>query len=311
MFPATLHVRIEDRKLGALARINADQTEVAMQLRNLVEAHGRFLDEKGQGAAGRRIRSSVADVGVPLSEAITDANGKFTLVGLLPDEEHAIRLREGNQVPLLTKVTIKGPGPVDLGDLRLPPIPDQEALTLKGIVIGSDGKPLVGADVRANFLQPPTRGTRHSAQAKTAANGTFEIKRPAVPALLSVRTSDNMFGGMVRIDDRQSEVSMKAVALGKARGILTDSSGKAVPGSLVMGSIFIRIPGGNRIGVLEASATTATDGSFTLEGLLPGESYEIQNMVITDRRIVTRRAELAKIKLEKAETVDLGKTPPP
>jgi beta-lactamase regulating signal transducer with metallopeptidase domain/protocatechuate 3,4-dioxygenase beta subunit len=316
ILPAILHVRIEDRKLGGLARLDADQNEVAIQLSHLVEAHGRFVDEKGQGVAGRRISSAVefpVEKGgrrTFISEAITDLNGRFTLVGLLAGEENTIRVREDKpRVPVvtLTKVTIKGPGPVDLGDLRVPPIPDQEALTLKGKVIGLDGKPVAGAEVRAVFLQSWSRGRARTARVNTSAEGTFEIKRPAVPAVISVRTPDNLLGGKVQINERQIEVSLTAVPLGKARGILTESSGKSVPGSLIMASIFIRVPGGPRSGVLEASATTAADGSFTLEGLLPGESYEVRYMVINDRRVVTQNAELATVKLEKAETVELGK----
>jgi hypothetical protein len=306
--PAVLHVRVEDQKLGGLARINADENDVTIHLRHFVEAHGRFVDEKGQGTPGRRIRSSVADVGVPLSEAITDANGRFTLVGLLPDEEHAIRLREGNQVPLLAKVMIKGPGPVELGDLRLPPIPDQEALTLKGKVVGSDGNPVAGAEVRAVFLQSPTRGTRRNAQAKTSAEGMFEIKRPAVPAVISVRTADNKQGGLLRVDDQRSEVNLRMVPLGRARGILTDSSGKAMPNAMITSSITIRVSGGLSTGVLAISATTAADGSYTLEGLLPNEAYVAHHLITKDGKPVSRGAELATIKLEKAETVELGKT---
>jgi protocatechuate 3,4-dioxygenase beta subunit len=306
--PAVISVRIEDRKLGALVRLDADQNEVAIKLSHLVEAHGRFVDEKGQGTPGRRIRSSVEDVGVLLSEAITDANGNFTLVDLLPDEEHDIRLREGNQVPQLTKVMIKGPGPFELGDLRLPPIPDQEALTLKGKVVGSDGKPVAGAEVRAVFLQSPTRGTRRNAQAKTSAEGTFEIKRPAVPAVISVRTAYNKHGGLLRVDDKQTVVALRMGPLGKARGILTDSSGKALAGATITSSIIVRATPGYSVGILGVSAITAADGSYTLEGLLPNESYTVRH-VETSNGKAGRSTEIKTIKLEKAETVDLGKTP--
>jgi uncharacterized GH25 family protein len=314
--PAVLSVRIDERQLGGVAGVKADQGEVTLQLQPLVEAHGRFLDEKGQGAARRQISSGLEfamDEGVNRglwpAEALTDPNGRFKLMGLIPGE-HSISLRENNSGQHLTKVTIKGPGPVDLGDLRIPPIPDQEALTLKGRVVDSDGKPVAGVEVRVVFLQLPKRGTRRNAQAKTSANGTFEIKRPAVPAVLSVRTSDNKLGGLARVDDQQTEVTLKMVPLGKARGILTDSSGKALPGAQIMSSITIPVSGGYTIGKLGASATTAADGSYMLEGLLPNEEYRVRYMVIAGN-IVTRSADLAKIKLEKAETVDLGKTPLP
>jgi protocatechuate 3,4-dioxygenase beta subunit len=310
--PAILRAWTDDWKLGALTAINADQIEVTLQLQTLFEAHGRFLDEKGAGAPRQEIMSGLE---FPLEgggarrtwplRASTDTNGRFKLVGLFPGE-HTISLFDAGHVQHLTKITIKGPGPLDLGDLRVPPIPDQQALTLKGKAVDADGKPVAGVEVRARFLQSSSRGRARNTQAKTTAEGAFEIKRPAVPAILSVDTPNNKLGGLARVDEKQGEVELRILPLGKARGILTDSSGKAVPGAFIRGSIV-----GITMGVLAASATTADDGSYTLEGLLPGEEYRVRYIVYQDggngTRYEIRGVELATIKLEKAETVDLGK----
>ena len=320
--PLVLVAAAPERKLVGIARVDAGQDKVIIELGPYSEARGRLLDEKGQAVAGRLIKS-VFEVPSEFStrvnyflpaETTTAADGSFTLNRLLPGEVSAIQLQvePGGRLTLLEIATVKPEKgkTLELGEIRWPP--DQSAVTTMGQVLNADGTPAAGITVRVNFMQASMRGIRSFVQLKTSADGTFELKRPAVPTVLQVQSADQKQAGLVRIDGQQTEITLRMLRTADVRGRLVDMQGQPVADATILYSIDFRVRRGPSFGTLGGRATTASDGTYTMTGLLPREQYTVEKATILSPGYIPQDdISLAPVMVEKPETIELGDTPLP
>jgi len=145
--PLVLHARSADGKLAVVTRVDAEEPACRLVVGPVATATGRLLDLDGKFLAakklpyGIRIHDDEMD-DMPFHDAfggteITDAQGRFTLPGLVPGQTYHVTMElTENGWRIVTRVMPKGPGPLDLGDLRVdnvlnrpyvPPTPEKRA----------------------------------------------------------------------------------------------------------------------------------------------------------------------------------------
>jgi hypothetical protein len=191
--------------------------------------------------------------------------------------------------------------------VRPKPKPDQNAITTKGKLLDADGKPVVGTTVYAYFQQLSDSGARTNGQAKPSAEGEFEIKRPAVPAVLTAHNADFTQVALLRLDAKQTDATLKYAPLTQVHGRLVDADGKPVADGRLNYDIDIIYDGGYRLNILPQAATTAADGTFTLKNLIPGEEYQLRKVKFSDdNREMLENIHLKPFTVTKAEGADLG-----
>jgi len=127
-----------------------------------------------------------------------------------------------------------------------------------------DGKPVDGAEVRANGVKPGSNGT-------TRSDGTFELLYLA-PGEYEVYAQSNRVGAFtkgpkvaLKVGERKTGVEVELDLAGAISGVVVDQNDKPVPGVFLQFSLLK----GRDFG----SATTADDGSFTASALSGGGDY--------------------------------------
>jgi hypothetical protein len=132
--PLVLQARTPDGRLAGIARIETDDQPRTIRLGPAAIARGRLLDDKGQVAAGVRLRFGIR---VYEDEAKKDSSstisssgivtagqdGGFELRGLVPTEQYVLEYEadpESNRWSLVTTLRAVTTEAVELGDLRLP-----------------------------------------------------------------------------------------------------------------------------------------------------------------------------------------------
>ena len=178
---------------------------------------------------------------------------------------------------------------------------EQSDVPLRGQVVDANGQPVEGVAVHTLFMQVPVTAVRRSATSITSADGTFEIQRPAVPAIVFVRTKDSASGCLLRVDEKQTDVVLHLQPLATVRGKIVDDAKSPVAEVDVVCSFAFPVSNGYSVGS-NTGAKTAADGVFTIHGLFPGQEYKVQQFNRTDPPLT----DLKTIKPEKAETLELG-----
>ena len=140
---AIVQAKSKDGKLAGTAEISGDDKEVTIPVQPTIAAEGRLLDAtKQKPLAGREMQYGVrvcdlkAD-GTPTGcfsnwfggTVTTDADGRFKLAGLMIGGKYDLDVvihAEGAPPEDVSwqgvgEVTVKGPGPIQLGDLQLKP----------------------------------------------------------------------------------------------------------------------------------------------------------------------------------------------
>lgn len=320
-----------DKTLGGYLLLDRQQREVELRAVALREAEGQLLDSEGKPVAGAKLSYGIAiknehsgrDLSVLGGTTTTDADGRFMLERLLPGHTYELKVGtlpqfagRGNLNITLSPFKVDARPQTELGLVRLPPltnrgesIPEQQlrrsTLVLRGTVLNPDNTGASGITVEADFLRSPKSDARGT-KVKTAHDGSFELNRPPIGALLRARSADRKMGCVAIIDEKVAEATLKLAPLGAARGQLVDSRGKPIAGATVLCSSTRRRISGYHIPSLSASAKTEQDGTYILTGLLPGDAYKVA-VAAPNHTLVS----LTALKLDRAETIDLGKTPLP
>ncbi|MEZ6121607.1 MAG: M56 family metallopeptidase [Planctomycetaceae bacterium] len=132
--PVYLHVTNQDRTLGAVVAVAADDKQANIRLRPLGSATGRLMSEDGRTPASRiKLRTGIriTDIKGSLSSnrfgatITTDADGHFELTHLAPGWEYECQLADypGGRVVTITKAKVDPNQALDLGELKTPTAP--------------------------------------------------------------------------------------------------------------------------------------------------------------------------------------------
>jgi len=130
-----LHARSADGTRAGIARVAATAKEAQITIRGpLASESGRPLDLDGKPLAKKKLDYGMRIYADAPEEngfrnyrdcfggtVETDAKGRFTLTGLIPGQAYYVSriVNEGKSVQMLKEVKPKGPGAIDLGDLRV------------------------------------------------------------------------------------------------------------------------------------------------------------------------------------------------
>jgi RNA polymerase sigma factor (sigma-70 family) len=183
-------------------------------------------------------------------------------------------------------------------------MPRPEFGRLTGKVVGPDGKPVAGAAVQGVYQKSVSRG---DIEATTAADGTFEVDRVLVPAVLYARTKDRTAAGMARIDEDQESVTIRVGPLAEAHGRLLKGGSEVVAGGRVSYGAYVYEgePPTSPFRVCFGGVVTAgPHGRYTLKGLVPGEEYHVS----FEHGPEGPWSGLTTVRPTKAETIELGDT---
>jgi len=206
------------------------------------------------------------------SSVWTDSAGKFNVSGLSPGTYRISVARWGgsNQGWVLPPME-----PVAAGakDLRLQVA---KGLSVAGVVVDEDGKPLASAWVNASVVDPPAPGESNEPRgAQSKADGTFEVAGLERGKTYSVQA---VMEGRVGAKIENVAVGAKELKLVLVKGLTTtgrvlDASGKPFSGVRLM---FSPVEKKDEVGGKWCGADD--DGKFTIGGLTTG-AYEAKALV--------------------------------
>jgi len=182
-------------------------------------------------------------------------------------------------------------------------MPRAELGPITGKVIDADGKPVPSAKIQGIYLAFARRG---DITENAAADGTFQTERVLVPAVIYAQTADGQQAGTARIDDEQPDVTIRVTRLATAHGRLFDHEGNIVPGGKI--NYYVPVyegePGKSTFRMSFGGSEIAdAQGRFTLQGLLPGEEYQVAYSTDASRGASTRVTQFTPAS---AETIELG-----
>jgi hypothetical protein len=236
--------------------------QVKMQLNPEVKIRGVAVDEAGKAVAGAVVRMSYS---LGSSEALTtDANGAVAFVMFVsayepvPDTSGTLLARHAGR-GLVGEKEFSGPD-------RPVRITLKPGLTLKGQVVGEDGKPVAKANVSVG-IKPML--IVDVAKATTDEHGLYQVK--AVPAGDCLVTAQAEGFGIskvsVKAGDGNGPLAVETITLKPAKfaisGVVKDEDGKAVAGA----SVCPEGEGQSR----RKEAKTDKEGKFTIDKLVEGE----------------------------------------
>ncbi len=141
--------------------------------------------------------------------------------------------------------------------------------TLRGTVVGPDGKPLVGT----RFCG----GTTHGWPQAVSETGSFEIKGldPSRPGRYVFFQAEQRLAAEVMFRGDEAEpVVVRLAQSGSVSGRLIDERGEPVGGAkLVQWRDDVEMPGQGRL--LDGEIAVGEDGRFRVDGLIPGLLYRL------------------------------------
>jgi RNA polymerase sigma factor (sigma-70 family) len=235
---------------------------------------------------------------------------------LLPaDEKKGYTLRKGKDPLAIGWLTIMqgyriiDPEPTDQVlqvEIELDP-----GRTIKGSLVGPDGKPVTGAvayGLRYNPIYQASVGgysLRLGDQTLKTVRFTAISLHPRAPRTVTfVHKAKKLIGHVVLRGNEKEPVTVKLQPWGVLTGRLVDGAGKPLPGIRVKWSYpSFPEPG---IRPTESAVTTDKEGRFRLEGLLPGPKF---GLTLSQGKPMdaNRSAEALKgLILQPGETRDLG-----
>jgi hypothetical protein len=235
--------------------------------------------------------------------AKADAQGAFeTFVG--PGDFRAIVYLRTARIDQCFKVAAGQPE-IEL-DLRAADA-STEPKTFKGRVVRRD-RPDAGvaeATIQGESLGDDT----FRIEGTSGADGSFTAYRPSSDVYLHASTADRKTQGILvaKAGDLAAGVTIPAGPTASAAGRLVDEGGKPMAGrGLQYGVRVTHVRGsyGDRFG---GKTRTADDGSFVLDGLVPGFDYQINLTTVADEDGSPRQSHtVGRARADRPERVGLG-----
>jgi hypothetical protein len=201
--------------------------------------------------------------------AKTDKDGRYEfLLGPGSYKLHGPSLKE--TVPV-TIPAVNPPAEI-VRDFRLP---RPEIIPLAGRVVDDRGQPLARILVWGQYAANTQHWFR---EVKTDVQGRFNVDRASEPLVLYARTTDRTRAGLTRIDAETARATLTVGPVATAAGRLLDPKGKPLPAKKLVYGIRIYLGDSETSPFSDAfggTATTDATGRFTLQGLIPGQVYEV------------------------------------
>jgi len=278
--------------------LREDQDVILTRAASLV---GRVVDENGapvEGATGMLTpsgetgpRAFFRRVGFPgMGSAFrTGADGSFKATRLGPGTNQTLTVRHrDHETRTIGGVSLSGSAPTRVNVVL------RRGQTIRGLVKDDRGQPVAGADVslQREFRMESRRGMTSMSfvtgdfgrpPQQTGVDGRFEVKGLAsgdYTLQVSKRGYTRERIDPVKVaEDRVLEPFEVVLRTGATiSGFLRDKAGNGAPGQRVgarpAGSAGRNMPG--PMGGPMTEEPTGPDGAFVIEGVVPGETYELQ-----------------------------------
>ncbi len=286
----------ESRSIGhgeALARRNGDG-DVVLPLEAVGTLEGLVLDAGGAPAAGVAVNLNSRPNGTILGST-TDAEGRFRREGL-HELNWTVGAEDSERRRVSAKVEIPPLGTASV-TLRLP-----GEWFIDGVVLGADGAVKPGATVLAFHgpdLRDPwndvTREHRSWAPTRTADDGTFRLPVAVLePHVVIAYAPDEPASApaLLRLDELngRANVTLRMSVPALISGRVVGPDGAPVAGAVMTAApasppILLCVKPTARMVRLVADGppvpagnVTDTDGTFVLDGLVPGGAYDLKVM---------------------------------
>jgi protocatechuate 3,4-dioxygenase beta subunit len=237
------------------ANVSGREQRLDLQFPRGTDVTGVVVREGGSPVAGAQVAASTTQQGAGGKAATTDANGNFRIEGLTPGR-YNFSVRSEGATETLRDVDIATSGPLRI-ELKA-------AGVVTGRVVGLDPSEISNATVNANtssaYSSAPVRsdGTYRIEGAPTgtvrvfASAGTFERRRTTTPKVVEVTAGSEAF------------VDLEFTRGNRVTGRVT-RGGAPVDGA----NVSFQPKGGTPVPQV-ASARSASDGSYSVEGLEDG-----------------------------------------
>lgn len=246
---------------------SGDTASVKVEIKPGGAIKGRVLDEQGKPISGARVGAETSGY-FRLLNATTDADGRFTLLGLDPDARVSVSASADGYDWLSDTSVIFPAGQreaeIDL-TLRKPKV-----RVVSGRVTKPDGSPVEGAKIGYGF----SKSYVHYASTKTDKDGNYEIKDANIRKDLLVATCKGLapVAKVVEADiDAKIDFQMKP---GHAlEGVVEDDDGVPIRGAGITALIDVTSQDCLEGMYSIADTTSGKDGKFKLDSLPEGEVY--------------------------------------
>jgi len=237
---------------------------------------GRVVDKQDQPVSGVRVAVSRKKGKLPITPGMTDELGRF-VVRNLPAGELRVHYDHVGFSMKKTLVTVE-PGTTehDVGAVVL-----HRGHSIRGRVVDSHGDPMADISVNVNFKRTgpampraPALGDqgRWWVETRTDEDGSFVVFGLIEGKYDVSPRAQGLFGERGVAETGGKAIELKMLEAAELTGVVT-ANGQPVNGAQVRAQK--QDDGGGGIHYL-ASARTADDGSFTLKGLPPSETFEVR-----------------------------------
>ena len=274
------------RKLGMSWKTGEQVKGVALALKRGLTATGKVVDGQANAVAGAQIYAQKRDLGpgggrggfamrvaggqTDKPDAMSGADGTFTVGGLEEGEYGVSVTRDGYARKAVTSLEVKGPDAS-----KWPPIVLSAGMAVAGSVKGAQGQPVIGAQI---FVIGENAG--RPLDASTDGDGRFRVGGLAADRPIMLMISADGFASVQRnVTPPSEDLAIVLKSTGTVRGRVEDAASKnpitdftisrtAGPGAFG-GGMQIQIRNG-QVGTGDRTFQSA-DGTFELTDVPPGK----------------------------------------
>lgn len=185
-------------------------------------------------------------------------------------------------------------------------MPRPEWGILSGKIIDQNGQPVAGAAISGVYRRP---ARSIDLECISAPDGSFKVKRVQAATALFAKSVERKLAGIMRIEADEEAVIIQISPTATARGRLVDDKGQIIANGQVSCGIPVPVQEGPDSPVrwcFGSWSRSGPDGRYTLEYLVPGETYKVQAPWDGKSPIIPM---LGEVKPLNAEPINLGDTP--